>query len=132
MIFCGSRYIDGFGYIIRIGSFKQFRLNLLVFYFRCNFKWTSIYSLAFPIHKCTLWVIYVFFFVSWFFKMSLIYKNTINTFFKIFIIHKPSLWSRDVPQKFGPDRFSRFDVYWTQTDRQTDRQTNRQTSQIYM
>ena len=25
-------------------------------------------------------------------------------------------------QKFGPDRFSRFDVYWIQTDRQTNRQ----------
>ena len=29
-------------------------------------------------------------------------------------------------KKFGPDRFSRFDVYWIQTDRQT----NKQTSQI--
>ena len=25
--------------------------------------------------------------------------------------------------KFGPDRFSRFDVSWTQTDRQTDKQS---------
>ena len=25
-------------------------------------------------------------------------------------------------KKIGPDRFSRFDVYWTQTDKQTDRQ----------
>ena len=24
-------------------------------------------------------------------------------------------------KKFGPDRFSRFDVYWIQTDRQTDK-----------
>ena len=24
-------------------------------------------------------------------------------------------------KKFGPDRFSRFDVYWIQTNRQTDR-----------
>jgi len=30
-------------------------------------------------------------------------------------------------KKFGPDRFSRFDVYWIQTNRQTPRQT----SQIY-
>jgi len=30
-------------------------------------------------------------------------------------------------KKFGPDRISRFDVYWIQTDRQTDKQTNRQT-----
>ena len=30
--------------------------------------------------------------------------------------------------KFGPDRFSRFDVYCIQTNRQT----NRQTSQIYI
>ena len=40
-------------------------------------------------------------------------------------MHKPSLWSRDVPQKFGLDRFSRFDVYWIQTDRQTDKQTDK-------
>ena len=26
------------------------------------------------------------------------------------------------PNKFGPNRFSRFDVYWIQTDRQPDRQ----------
>ena len=26
-----------------------------------------------------------------------------------------------IPQKFGSDRFSRFDVNWTQTDRQTDK-----------
>ena len=25
-------------------------------------------------------------------------------------------------KKFGPDRFSRFDVYWIQTNKQTDRQ----------
>ena len=25
-------------------------------------------------------------------------------------------------KKIGPDQFSRFDVYWIQTDRQTDRQ----------
>ena len=24
-------------------------------------------------------------------------------------------------KKFGPDRFSRFDVYWIQTNKQTDR-----------
>ena len=35
-------------------------------------------------------------------------------------------------KKFGPDRFSRFDVYWIQTNRQTDKQTNRQTSQIFI
>ena len=33
-------------------------------------------------------------------------------------------------KKFGPDRFSCFDVYWIQTNRQ--KQTNRQTSQIYI
>jgi len=35
-------------------------------------------------------------------------------------------------KKFGPDRFSRFDVYWIQTNKQTDKQTDRQTSQIYI
>ena len=28
--------------------------------------------------------------------------------------------------KFGPDRLSRFDVYWIQTNKQTPRQTDRQ------
>ena len=28
-------------------------------------------------------------------------------------------------KKFGLDRFSRFDVYWIQTDRQTNRQTDK-------
>ena len=45
--------------------------------------------------------------------------------FEILIIHKPSLWSRDVPQKFGSDRFSRFDVYWIQTNKQTDKKTDK-------
>ena len=34
-------------------------------------------------------------------------------------------------KKFGPDRFSRFDVYWIQTDRQINRQTDRQAKFIY-
>ena len=29
------------------------------------------------------------------------------------------------PKKFAPDRFSRFDVYWIQTDRQTNGQTDK-------
>ena len=44
--------------------------------------------------------------------------------FDIFTIHKPSLGLREIPQKFGPDRFSRFDVHWIQnmtTDKQTDK-----------
>ena len=28
-------------------------------------------------------------------------------------------------KKFGPDRFSRFDVYWIQTSKQTDTQTDK-------
>ena len=33
--------------------------------------------------------------------------------------------------KFGPDRFSRFDVYWIQTNKQSDKQTDRQAKFIY-
>ena len=33
-------------------------------------------------------------------------------------------------KKFGPDRFSRFDVYWIQTNRQTDKQTDKPNSYI--
>ena len=34
-------------------------------------------------------------------------------------------------KKFGPDRFSRFDVYWIQTNKQTPKQTDRQAKFIY-
>ena len=34
-------------------------------------------------------------------------------------------------KKFGLDRFSRFDVYWIQTDKQTNRQTDRQAKFIF-
>ena len=34
-------------------------------------------------------------------------------------------------KKFGADRFSRFDVYWIQTNKQTNRQTDRQAKFIY-
>ena len=34
-------------------------------------------------------------------------------------------------KKFGPDRFSRFDVYWIQTNKQTNKQTDRQAKFIY-
>ena len=51
--------------------------------------------------------------------------QNLKKFYKNKNIHKPSLGSRDVTQKiFGLDRFSRFDDYWIQT--------NRQTSQIYI
>ena len=45
-----------------------------------------------------------------------------------FIIHKPSLGSREVPQKFGPDRYSRFDVFFGY--KQKNRQTNKQTDKL--
>ena len=39
------------------------------------------------------------------------------------IIYKPSLGSHEVTQqKFGPDQFSRFDVYWIQTNKHPDTQ----------
>ena len=44
--------------------------------------------------------------------------------FEFLIIHKPFLGWGHVRShtKFGPDRFSRFDVYWTQTDGHPNRQ----------
>jgi len=42
------------------------------------------------------------------------------------MIHKPSLMSCEVPQKFEPDRFSRFNIYWIHTNKQTYRQTDKQ------
>ena len=44
-------------------------------------------------------------------------------FFKDKTTNKPSLGSRDVPHKIWAVQFSRFDVYWIQTDRQTDKQS---------
>ena len=38
------------------------------------------------------------------------------------IVNEFSLGSCEVPNKFWPDRFSRFDVYWIQTNRKTNRQ----------
>ena len=44
--------------------------------------------------------------------------------FVILIIHKPSLGHVMSHTKFGPDRFSRFNVYWIkQTDKQTEKQS---------
>ena len=34
-------------------------------------------------------------------------------------------------KKFGPDRFSRFDVYWIKMDKQTNQQIPRQAKYIY-
>ena len=34
-------------------------------------------------------------------------------------------------KKFGPDRVSRFDVYWMQTNKQTNRHPDRQAKFIY-
>ena len=58
-----------------------------------------------------------------------IFKNHIllKSYFRNSIIHIPSLGSREVPQQILPDRFSRFDVYWIQTDKQSDKQTDKQT-----
>ena len=41
--------------------------------------------------------------------------------FKNLITHKPFPCHARSYTKFGPDRFSRFDVYWIQTDRQTEK-----------
>ena len=43
--------------------------------------------------------------------------------FEILIIHNSSLGHVRSHTKFGPDRFTLFDVYWIQTDRQTDKQS---------
>ena len=41
--------------------------------------------------------------------------------FFILIIHKPFQVSCEVNTKFGPDRFSRFEVYWIQIGKQKSR-----------
>ena len=50
--------------------------------------------------------------------------------FVILSIHYSSLGSCEAHTKLGPDQFSRFDVYWFQTDRQTPRHPDKQI--IYM
>ena len=58
-------------------------------------------------------------------------KNLSNTFFSIFIIHKPSLWSRDVPQKIWARSVRPFSRL-LDTNEQTDTQTPRQAKFIYI
>jgi len=85
----------------------------------CNFVWLQDIDLLYFVQyktKTKKFADFIIFFraFSKFFKN----KKLLTQIFKILIIHKPSLGSREVPQKFGPDRFSRFDVYWIQTNRQ--------------
>ena len=72
-------------------------------------------------------------FMSWIFKMfENFMKICCRQIFKNFlIIHKPCLGHTRPHKKFGPDRFSRFDDYWTQTNRHPNRQTPRQAKFIY-
>ena len=52
------------------------------------------------------------------FSIIFLIKNVRTHIFVILTIHKP-LWSHvKCLNDFGPDRFSRFDVYWIQTDSQ--------------
>ena len=46
------------------------------------------------------------------------------------MIHKFFLGSREIPQKFGPNRFSRFDINRIQTNKQTNKQTDKQSIYI--
>ena len=62
--------------------------------------------------------------MTWIFKMFKIFKNRI-----VMEVNVEIRSSRNLPRgymmshkKFGPDRLSRFDVYWIQTSQQTDRQ----------
>ena len=52
-------------------------------------------------------------------------KNFKTQILEIFIIHKHFLGPREVHTKFGAVRFSRFDVYWIQTNKQTDTHTSK-------
>ena len=52
-------------------------------------------------------------FLSAFFKFYIIF---LVDFFVILSIHKPSLGSCEVPKKSGPDQFSFFESYWSQTN----------------
>ena len=65
------------------------------------------------------------------FSKFLKFEFELRQIFENLIFDKPSLGShsREILQKFGPDRFSCFDVYWIQTNKQTNRKTDRQTSQ---
>ena len=49
-------------------------------------------------------------------------KNFKTQILEIFIIHKHFLGPREVHTKFGAVRFSRFDVFWIQTNKQTPTQ----------
>ena len=58
-------------------------------------------------------------------KLTFNIKKTIYSIDQIKVL--PSLHGRrscEVPQKFVPDRFSRFDVNWIQTNRKTNKQSS--------
>ena len=66
--------------------------------------------------------------------LNFFYKNKklLNTiFFKIFIIRKPSLWSRDVPQKNWARSVQPFWRLLDTNRQKTDKQTDRQAKFIY-
>ena len=73
-----------------------------------------------------------FIFFSWIFKIfqnSTFFGDTILKFWAF--INLP--WGHvRTHTKFGPHRFSSFDVYWIQTDWQTNKQTPRQAKYIYV
>ena len=56
--------------------------------------------------------------------------------FKNRILMRGKFWKFDnhtrSHQKFGPDRFGRFNAYWIQTDRQKDRQTSTFINRSYL
>ena len=55
-------------------------------------------------------------------------ENPRIIFVLFYDVHKENMFTinlEDGREKFGPDQFSRFDVYWIQTDRQTDKQTDK-------
>jgi len=47
------------------------------------------------------------------------FKNFKTQTFEILVIHKIHWGKARYQTKFGPDRFSRFGLYWIQTERQT-------------
>ena len=60
-------------------------------------------------------------------------KTFKHKFLKFWSFNKPSLGSVRSHAKFGPDRFSRFDVYWVQTNKQSNKkQTGKQSIYIFI
>ena len=109
--FTNVQYTLFWNYIFDLFAFYYTRLLGCIFFFSCK-HFLFVYIVK---QKTTIK------FVD--FQNLMQIKFCWRQIFEILIIYKPSLGTWKVPH----DRFSRFYVYWIQTNKQTNKQTDKQT-----